>query len=171
MIFTAIYFATFKAFFFLLDCSQLSRLLYYSIVTIIILSYIIITIIIIFAIVIMINIFSLLLYLLFFLLLLWLRTYSLIFIWFFFFMFSLFLFSFCFPTEWHCVKSVRIRIFSGPHFRAFGLNTERYGVSLRIQSECGKMRTRITPNTGTFYAMWNVQKLWIPHCFFKENYI
>ena len=32
----------------------------------------------------------------------------------------------------------------------FGLNTERYGVPLRIQSECGKMRTRITPNTDTF---------------------
>ena len=53
----------------------------------------------------------------------------------------------------HCVKSVRIRSYSGPHFPAFGLNTERYGVSLRIQSECGKMRTRITPNTDTVYAV------------------
>ena len=44
----------------------------------------------------------------------------------------------------HCVKSVRIRSYSGPHFPAFGLNTERY---------CGKMRTRITPNTDTFYAV------------------
>ena len=35
-----------------------------------------------------------------------------------------------------CVKSMRIRNYSGPHFPAFGLNTERYGVSLRIQSEC-----------------------------------
>ena len=26
-------------------------------------------------------------------------------------------------------------------------------VCLRIQSECGKMRTRITPNTDTFYAV------------------
>ena len=34
-----------------------------------------------------------------------------------------------------CVKSVRIRSFSGPYFPAFGLNTERYSVSLRIQSE------------------------------------
>ena len=25
----------------------------------------------------------------------------------------------------HCVKSVRIRSYSGPHFPAFGLNTER----------------------------------------------
>ena len=29
----------------------------------------------------------------------------------------------------HCVKSVRIRSYSGPHFPAFGLNTERYGIS------------------------------------------
>ena len=29
----------------------------------------------------------------------------------------------------HCVKSVYIRSFSGLHFPAFGLNTERYGVS------------------------------------------
>ena len=43
--------------------------------------------------------------------------------------------------------------FFGPHFPAFGLNTERYSVSLRIQSECGKIPTRITSNTGTFYAV------------------
>ena len=52
----------------------------------------------------------------------------------------------------HCVKSVRIWSYSGLHFPTFGLNTERYGVSHRIQSECGKMWTRITPNTDTFYA-------------------
>ena len=49
-------------------------------------------------------------------------------------------------------KSVRIRSYSGPHFPAFGLNTERYGVSLRIRCKCGKMRTRISPNTDIFYA-------------------
>ena len=27
----------------------------------------------------------------------------------------------------HYLKSVRIRSYSGPHFPAFGLNTERYG--------------------------------------------
>ena len=32
----------------------------------------------------------------------------------------------------HCVKSVRIRSFPGPYFPAFGLNTEIYGVFLRI---------------------------------------
>ena len=34
-----------------------------------------------------------------------------------------------------CMKSVRIRSFSGPYFPAFGLNTERVGVSPHIQSE------------------------------------
>ena len=31
----------------------------------------------------------------------------------------------------HCVKSVRIRSYSGPYFPGFGLNTERYKVSQR----------------------------------------
>ena len=53
----------------------------------------------------------------------------------------------------HCVKSVRIRRFSGPYFPAFGLNTKRYGVSLRIQLKCGKIRTRRTLNTNTFHAV------------------
>ena len=53
----------------------------------------------------------------------------------------------------HSVKSVRIRSYSGPYFPVFGLSKERYGVSLRIQSECRKMRTRITPNTDTFHAV------------------
>ena len=41
-----------------------------------------------------------------------------------------------------CVKCVRIESFSGPYFLAFGLKTEIYSANLRIQSECGKMRTR-----------------------------
>ena len=41
-------------------------------------------------------------------------------------------------------KSVPIRSYSGPHFYAFGLNTERYGVRME------KMQTRITPNTDSF---------------------
>ena len=45
-------------------------------------------------------------------------------------------------------RVILVRIFS-----ALGLNTERYGVSFRIQSKCGKMRTNITPNTDTFYAV------------------
>ena len=42
-------------------------------------------------------------------------------------------------TAW---KVSKYAVFSGPHFPAFALNTERYSVSLRIQSECGKIRTR-----------------------------
>ena len=53
----------------------------------------------------------------------------------------------------HLLKSIRIRIYSGPHFPAFGLNMERHSVSLRIQSECRKMWTKITPNTDTFLAV------------------
>ena len=52
--------------------------------------------------------------------------------------------------EIHCVKSVCIRSYSGPHFPAFGLNAKRYEASLHIQSKCGKMWTRITPNTDFF---------------------
>ena len=50
-----------------------------------------------------------------------------------------------------------------PHFLAFGPNTERYGVSLLLgpnARKCGKMRTRITPNTDTFYAVRTAQ-LWL----------
>ena len=53
----------------------------------------------------------------------------------------------------HCVKSVRIWSFSGPCFTAFGLNTESYGLSLRIQSECGKILTRKSSNTDTFHTV------------------
>ena len=56
--------------------------------------------------------------------------------------------------KYHCVKSVRSRTYSGPYFSAFGLNTERYRVSLRLQSKCGKLRTRITPNKDIFYAVY-----------------
>ena len=59
-----------------------------------------------------------------------------------------------------CVKSVHIWSYSGPHFHALGLM--QYSASLRIQSECGKMRTRITPNTETFYAV-------IKTCSFYRN--
>ena len=44
--------------------------------------------------------------------------------------------------EIYCVKSVRIRRFSGSYFPAFGLNMERYSVSLRIHSEYEKIRSR-----------------------------
>ena len=49
-----------------------------------------------------------------------------------------------FSRELHCVKRVLFRSFPSPYFPAFGLNTERLSVSLRIQSKCRKMRIRIT---------------------------
>ena len=51
------------------------------------------------------------------------------------------------------VNSVSNRSFSSPYFPAFVLNTKRYSVSLRVHSECGKTRTRKTPNTDTFHAV------------------
>ena len=53
----------------------------------------------------------------------------------------------------HCVKSVRVRSFSDLYFPSFGLNTETYFVSFRIQSESGKLRTRKTLNTDTLHAV------------------
>ena len=57
------------------------------------------------------------------------------------------------------VQGVSIRSFYGLYFPAFGLNTEAYSVSLHIQSERGKIRTRKTPNTDTFHAVVKVQAL------------
>ena len=54
-----------------------------------------------------------------------------------------------------CVKSVQIRSFSSPYFPAYGLTTR----TLRIQSECGKIRTRKNPvfwhfsRSDTFYNL------------------
>ena len=53
---------------------------------------------------------------------------------------------------WHCVKSVQIRSFFWSVFLTFGMNTERYFVSLRIHSECGKIRTRKNSPFGHFLS-------------------
>ena len=45
--------------------------------------------------------------------------------------------------------------FCGPYFPAVVLNTERFSVSLRILSKCGKMRTRKT-YTGTYHTVYYV---------------
>ena len=66
-------------------------------------------------------------------------------------------FKFLASSQQHCVKSVHIRSYSGPHFHAFGLNTKRSSVSLCIQSKCRKIQIRITPNTDTFQAV-----IWLP---------
>ena len=57
-------------------------------------------------------------------------------------------------------KSVRIRSFSSPYFPAFGLNTERCGISLPIQTECGKIgpgkpRIRTQEPYTVFYKQLN----------------
>ena len=46
-----------------------------------------------------------------------------------------------------------IQNFSLLYFPVLGLNTKRYSVSLRIQLECGKIRTRKTPNMDTSDAV------------------
>ena len=69
--------------------------------------------------------------------------------------------------EQYAVKIMKTLIRSKPTFRkkcphselfwsvfpTFGMNTERCRVSVRIQCECGKMRTRITPNMDSFHAV------------------
>ena len=78
--------------------------------------------------------------------------------------------SLYFWLSFNCVKSVRIWSYYGPCFPAFWLNTEWYEVSLRIQSGCGKIRTRITPNTENVQAVlsiiigtWNSGSFWIKY--------
>ena len=69
--------------------------------------------------------------------------------------------------EQYAVKIMKILISSKSTFRkkclhselfwsvfpTFGMNTERCGVSVRIQCKCGKMRTRTTPNMDSFHAV------------------
>ena len=50
-------------------------------------------------------------------------------------------------------KESKYGVFFGPYFPAFGLNTERYGVSPRIQYECGKIRTRKDSLFG-YFTQW-----------------
>ena len=69
----------------------------------------------------------------------------------------------------HCVKSVCIRSFSGPYFPAFGLNTDIYGVNLRVQSKCGKMQTRKTSNTDTFRAVKDSRATYKDFTFFTAE--
>ena len=58
----------------------------------------------------------------------------------------------------HCVKRARIQSYSGPHFPAFEMNTERYEI-LRtshlsvINPNAGKFGPEITPYLETFHAV------------------
>ena len=62
------------------------------------------------------------------------------------------------PLHKKCPYSVLFWFAFFSHFPAFGLNTERY-YSVRMRENAGKMRTRITPNTDTFYAVYS--KNWL----------
>ena len=55
-------------------------------------------------------------------------------------------------------KVSKYRVFYGPYFAAFGLNSDRYGVSLRIKSECGKIRTSKNSVFGHFSrSEWDLE--------------
>ena len=58
-------------------------------------------------------------------------------------------------TVWNASKC---GVFSGPYFLAFGLNTERYEVSLRIQSGCMKIRNTKNSVFGHFSRSDKLQK-------------
>ena len=53
-------------------------------------------------------------------------------------------------TAW---KVSKYGVFSCPYFPAFGLNMERYSVSTRIQSKCGKIWNRKNSVFGRFHAV------------------
>ena len=65
-------------------------------------------------------------------------------------------------TIWNVSK---YGVFSGPCFPTFGLNTERYFVSIRVQSKCGKVQT--TKNSVFGHFSRNVKSLF----HFKIKYI
>ena len=69
---------------------------------------------------------------------------------------------FQYPINYTAWKVSKYGVISGPYFPAFGLNTEKYLVSLRIQSELGKYGPEITPYLDTFHAVLN------NICIFKE---
>ena len=64
-------------------------------------------------------------------------------------------------------KYPNMKFFSGPYFSAFEVNTERYEVSLPIQSECEKIRTRknsvfehFSRSPYELYLLENAKVLW-----------
>ena len=54
----------------------------------------------------------------------------------------------------------RYKVFSGPYFPVFGLNTKIYSVNPRIQSEHRKIRTRKYSVFGHFSRSRKLQKTW-----------
>ena len=68
------------------------------------------------------------------------------------------------PTGWikllFFILFIDIKYMNSQYFLglSFSFLIHFYSVSLRIQSECRKMHTRITPNAGAFRTVWNVYK-------------
>ena len=69
--------------------------------------------------------------------------------------FIIFIICCLFQLCYQCVKSV---IFD-PYFPVFGLNTEIYGVSLHIQSECRKTRTGNDSDIWTHFTQCTSHKV------------
>ena len=55
----------------------------------------------------------------------------------------------------HCLKRVRIRSYSGSHFSRI----LPHSGWIRRDTNARKMRTRITSNTDTFYAVHNIKEI------------
>ena len=73
----------------------------------------------------------------------------------------------------HCVKSVHIRSYSGPHFPAFGLNTERYAVFVYWYYSVNKQaRIYLYTNIKTVMIKWQTvtkrSRTWTSLNFTKE---
>ena len=64
------------------------------------------------------------------------------------------------PWNYHCVKSVCVRNFSGTYLTAFGQNTEIYGINLRIHSKCRKTRTIKFRILFTQCMCWHIKWYW-----------
>ena len=79
----------------------------------------------------------------------------------------------------HCLKSVRIRSYSGPHFLAFGLNTGRYDLnnceyghflrSVKLYYHLGeKLVQRPHHNLARILLAWNSPGKWDRYVFNKQ---
>ena len=59
----------------------------------------------------------------------------------------------------HLEQQDLVKTFFCPYFPVFGLNTDIYSVNLRIQSKCGKIRTRKSSVFGHF-SRSQITDLW-----------
>ena len=59
-----------------------------------------------------------------------------------------------FYCNFHCVKSVRVRSYPGPHFLHSNWIRKDTEYLFVFSRNAGKVQTRITPNTDTFHAVF-----------------